>query len=232
MVQCFAGSTDHVDSVEFPRNGMNVQLVVASGSRTGQVIPIMGERFVVGRADDCHLKPRSELISRYHCEIFLEDGGVFVRDMGSKNGVFLNNEKITDTRELKNGDKVAFGPLEFFMNIITEPKPTKPPKVKSVSDAVARTVALRSEGSEQSTEDAITDWLLVAGEGHDETETRTIDSTDLMAHLHAQSEEAARHEKEEEDSAMSSGSGIKPGISASSKAAAAEALQKFFKGGK
>ena len=226
---------------------MSIQLVVASGSRAGQVIPIVGERFVVGRAEDCNLKPRSELISRYHCEIFLEDGDAFVRDMGSKNGVFLNDEQITETRELKNGDKLAFGPLEFFVHLalesrpqpVAEPKiqppleskPQKMPRVKSVSDAVARTVALQSEHSQRSTEDAITDWLLTTGESGDEMETRTIDASELMAHLNAQSEKTEAAEQEKENSATHS-SGIRPGSPASSRDAASELLRKFFKGGK
>ena len=211
---------------------MDVQLVVASGSRAGQVIPITGQRFVIGRADDCNLKPRSELISRYHCEIVHEGGHVLVRDMGSKNGVFLNENQITQTNHLKNGDKLAIGPLEFFINIVIEAKPQKAGKVKSVSDAVARTVALQSEGSPQNQEDAITDWLLAAGESGDELETRTIDPSDLMAHLHTQSEETANREKEQEEAETLSGSNIKPGTHASSRDAASELLRKFFKGGK
>jgi pSer/pThr/pTyr-binding forkhead associated (FHA) protein len=211
---------------------MNIQLVVAAGSRAGQIIPIVGERFVIGRADDCNLKPRSELISRYHCEIFLEDGGVFVRDMGSKNGVFLNEHQITDTNELHNSDKLTIGPLEFFVNIVVESKPQKPAKVKSVSEAVARTVALQSESTQKSQEDSISDWLLAAGESGDDLETKVIDSSDLMAHLQSQSEETAKRDQEEqEDSSVPSG-GIKPGSSASSRDAASELLRKFFKGGK
>ena len=213
---------------------MNVQLVVASGSRAGQVIPIVGNRFVIGRADDCNLKPRSELISRYHCEIFTEDGEVFVRDMGSKNGVFLNESQITQTFQIKNGDKLTVGPLEFFLNIIIESKPQKPLKVKSVSDAVARTVALQSENSEKSQEDSIADWL-ASGESLDESDTRTIDASDLIAQLHAQSEDTANREKvEQEDSGVQSGSGThtRSGTHASSRDAASELLRKFFKGGK
>jgi pSer/pThr/pTyr-binding forkhead associated (FHA) protein len=213
---------------------MSVQLVVATGSRAGQVIPIIGERFVVGRADDCNLKPRSELISRYHCEIFLEGGDVFVRDMGSKNGVFLNEHQITDTNELKNGDKLTIGPLEFFVHITVEAKPQKAAKVKSVSDAVARTVELQA-GAQKSQEDSITDWLLAAGESGDALETRTIDSTELMSHLNAQSEEAAHREKEEQKgtgTGTHSAGVIKPGAPASSRDAASELLRKFFKGGK
>ena len=210
---------------------MNVQLVVATGSRTGQVIPIHGDRFVVGRADDCNLKPRSELISRYHCEIFREDGEVFARDMGSKNGVFLNDHQITETNQVKHGDKLTIGPLEFFVNIIVEAKPQKLPKVKSVSDAVARTVALQSESSQQDQEDSIADWLLASGEHGDEQETHTIDASELLAQLHAQSQDAVDREQGNANEPPS-GSHMRPGGPASSRDAASELLRKFFKGGK
>ena len=212
---------------------MSVQLVVAGGSKAGQVIPIVGDRFVVGRADDCNLKPRSELISRYHCEIFLDNGEVFVRDMGSKNGVFLNDHQITETNQLKDGDKLTIGPLEFFVTIVAEGKPKKPPRVKSVSDAVARTVAIQSENASKNQEDSIADWL-ASGEGGDDLDTQTIDASDLMAQLHAQSEDTASREKaEQEESGVKSGSGshARPGT-ASSRDAASELLRKFFKGGK
>ena len=204
---------------------MNVQLVVASGSRAGQVIPIIGERFVIGRADDCHLKPRSELISRYHCEIFLKDGDVFVRDMGSKNGVFLNTERIADATVVKNGDKLVIGPLDFFINIAVDMKSQKAAKVRSVSDAVARTVAIQSESKERSQEDTITDWLFAAGENGDDLETRPVNSAELMTQLHSQ-----EWEKREEDSQVISD--VKPGPAGSSRDVASELLKKFFKGGK
>jgi len=205
---------------------MSVQLVVAGGSRAGQVIPVMGDRFVVGRAEDCNLKPRSELISRYHCEITLRDGAVFVRDMGSKNGVFLNENKVTETQELKHGDKLSIGPLEFTVRITVEMKVQKMPKVQSVSDAVARTVALQSEGNQQNQEETITDWLMTAGESGDELETRIISTAELLSHLNAQSANAADRETKKEDS------GIHKDNSTSSRDAASEMLRKFFKGGK
>ena len=210
---------------------MNVQLVVASGSRAGQVIPIIGERFVIGRADDCNLKPRSELISRYHCEIVLKDGVALVRDMGSKNGVFLNEEKISEQCELNNGDKLAIGPLEFFVHIIVEMKAQKMSKIQSVSEAVARTVALQAEQSQKNPEDTITDWLLAAGESGDELETRTIDASELMAHLRTQSESAASQAGEGDSDVHSSGTG-KSEVPVSSRDAASDLLRKFFKGGK
>ena len=98
---------------------MVVQLVVASGNRTGQVIPVSTEKFIIGRAADCHLKPTSELISRYHCAI-LVGSDVVVRDLGSRNGVRLNGERISGEQKLNNGDKLAVGPLEFYVNITAD----------------------------------------------------------------------------------------------------------------
>jgi len=95
---------------------MIVQLVVASGSRAGHVVPVSTEKFIIGRATDCHLKARSELISRYHCAI-LVGSEVVVRDLGSRNGVRLNGEKITTEQTLKNGDNLVLGPLEFHVHI-------------------------------------------------------------------------------------------------------------------
>lgn len=96
---------------------MVIQLVVSTGNRVGQVIPVSGEKFIIGRAEDCHLRPRSELISRYHCAILTGDE-IIVRDLGSKNGVRLNGIKIETEHKLNNGDRLAIGPLEFFVHII------------------------------------------------------------------------------------------------------------------
>ena len=98
---------------------MGVHLVVAAGNRSGQVIPVSMEKFIIGRATDCHLKATSELISRYHCAI-LVGNDVVMRDLGSRNGVRLNGERIVGEQKLNNGDKLVIGPLEFYVNITAD----------------------------------------------------------------------------------------------------------------
>ena len=131
---------------------MEVQLVVAGGSKAGQTIPIQGPKFLIGRADDCHLKPRSELISRYHCAIISEDGYVAIRDLGSKNGVYLNGERVSLESELKNGDKLSVGPLEFAVNLSIGTKIPKKPKVDSIEAAIVRTVEIEEEQAKKEKE--------------------------------------------------------------------------------
>ena len=119
---------------------MKVALKVVGGTRTGQTVPISIPQFMIGRADDCHLKPRSELISRYHCAILTDDGYVAVRDLGSKNGVYVNGQRVSIEQELKNGDQLAIGPLEFEVVLTVALKGETKPKVSSISEVVARTV--------------------------------------------------------------------------------------------
>jgi len=133
---------------------MIVQLVVASGNRTGQIIPVEMKKFIIGRADDCHLKPRSELISRYHCAILVGDD-VVVRDLGSKNGVRLNGEKISTEQKLTNGDKLVVGPLEFYVHIAADSAAEFPK-----ADGTAGTETWFAPTHENSTSDAMDTVLL------------------------------------------------------------------------
>jgi predicted component of type VI protein secretion system len=204
---------------------MEVQLVVASGSKAGQVIPVTGPKFIIGRADDCHLKPRSDLISRYHCAVISEDDYVAIRDLGSKNGVFLNGEQVSMEHELQNGDKLSVGPLEFFVHITVVIKGQKKPKIESVQEAVARTVEIQDTGTEtDSKESEIADWLLSAGESDQDQETQTIEAAEVLASI----QEAKTPEP---PTASSQPQNPAKGAPAS-RDAAANLLKNFFKGGR
>jgi predicted component of type VI protein secretion system len=118
---------------------MNVTLKVIGGKNDGQEIPVPGPKFFIGRAEDCQLRPGSEKVSRHHCVLLVEQGFLAVRDFGSKNGTYVNGERVKAERELQAGDRLRLGPLEF--EIITEVKVggKKKPKVHSIEEAAART---------------------------------------------------------------------------------------------
>ncbi len=73
---------------------MQVKLIVTQGKNAGQEVPVPGPKFFIGRAEDCDLRPQSDLISRHHCALLVEDGYVAVRDFGSKNGTFVNDQRV------------------------------------------------------------------------------------------------------------------------------------------
>ena len=92
---------------------MKLSLVVATGVHQGKIIPVGAAEFRIGRDPDCQLRPASPSISKRHCAIIQRGESAFIRDIGSTNGTFVNNEQIVGERELKMGDYLKAGPLEF-----------------------------------------------------------------------------------------------------------------------
>ncbi len=120
---------------------MEVKLVCVGGKHPGQEIPVRGPKYFIGRAEDCQLRPGSQEVSRHHAVILVEEGFVAVRDFGSRNGTFVNEEQVHPERELKSGDRLRIGPLEFEVQLSVAVGGKKKPKVASVREAAARTAA-------------------------------------------------------------------------------------------
>lgn len=96
------------------------ELRVATGKQMGSVIALPVGKFLVGREEDCHLRPNSDLVSRHHCVFTSDEYSIRLRDLGSTNGTFVNGERIRGQVILKEGDRVVIGKLEFDM-VIRDP---------------------------------------------------------------------------------------------------------------
>ncbi len=125
---------------------MEVKLRVLEGTNAGQEILLPVKKFFIGRAEECHLRPQSDLISRDHCAIVVEDSQVWINDFGSKNGTFVNGERVRREAPLKNGDRLRVGPLEFEILLSTSVGGAKRPPVRDLKEAVAR-VAQSASGT-------------------------------------------------------------------------------------
>lgn len=118
---------------------MFVKLKVQHGANAGKEIKIPGPQFVIGRGEDCHLRPKSDAISRRHCILILSPSQVVIRDLGSKNGTHVNGDRVEGDRVLKAGDNLKIGPLEFEVLIDIGLGGEKRPRVTNVKEAAART---------------------------------------------------------------------------------------------
>jgi len=82
-------------------------------SRTLQVQP--GE-YLIGRSRSCHLIIDDDLVSRKHARLSLEDSRLFLSDLSSRNGVFLNGRRIgLEPRDLVNNDIFTVGSEELHV---------------------------------------------------------------------------------------------------------------------
>ncbi|MCA8997122.1 MAG: FHA domain-containing protein [Planctomycetaceae bacterium] len=94
------------------------ELKVVSGKQSGNRIPLPQGRFLVGREEDCDLRPNSDLVSRHHCVFTVDEFSVRLRDLGSTNGTFVNGERVRGGVMLKEGDKVSIGKIDFEVVIL------------------------------------------------------------------------------------------------------------------
>jgi hypothetical protein len=66
------------------------------------------ERLVIGRDPECDLSDTNTLLSRRHAEFIAAGNEVTVRDLGSRNGVFINGARVAESR-VRPGDVVRIG---------------------------------------------------------------------------------------------------------------------------
>ena len=92
---------------------MNVKLKLVGGKHNGKVIEVRSERFIIGRGEECHLRPSSEAVSRRHCALVMQRNRVQICDLKSSNGTFVNGVRVKGEQILQSGDLVKVGPLEF-----------------------------------------------------------------------------------------------------------------------
>ena len=96
---------------------MKISLVVlTAGKMMGKEIPITAAEFRIGKDPSCQLKPASG-VSDKHCAFLVKQGKLFLVDLGSAEGTFVNDNKISVEVELKPKDKVKVGPLLFEVKI-------------------------------------------------------------------------------------------------------------------
>jgi pSer/pThr/pTyr-binding forkhead associated (FHA) protein len=144
------------------RTGMQVILKVLSGTHKGKEIKIKDEKFLIGRSESCHLRPKSESISRKHCAIVQKDGMVLAIDLKSRNGTFVNEKQLSTEKAkiLKSGDKLRCGQLEFEILIEVGISSAKKPEVSNVKEAAGRMTEQTSLDVKEAFD--ISAWLLEA----------------------------------------------------------------------
>lgn len=95
---------------------MIAKLIVASGKSAGRSIAIKRNKLLIGRAEQCDVRPLSEEVSRRHCAITVGPSEVWVEDLGSRNGTLVNGNRITERTKIVDGDIIKVGSLEVKLS--------------------------------------------------------------------------------------------------------------------
>ncbi len=104
---------------------MQVTLRVIAGPYTGRAFPFnQHDTFLIGRSPDAHLcLAEDRFFSRNHCLLEFAPPRCFLRDLGSTNGTFVNNQRVREAF-LKNGDRIQGGETVLLVEVTVAPPAT------------------------------------------------------------------------------------------------------------
>jgi hypothetical protein len=133
---------------------VSAELIVLQDDKAVSTYSLEGDSpVVVGRSSRSDVQVRDPKLSRSHCEIRPTPHGYLLRDLGSKNGTFVNGARVTEAR-LRDGDRIQIGltRLGFRSHGPAEATDVAPPQLCA---ACGRLVPLDEMGDARQTEDRI-----------------------------------------------------------------------------
>jgi hypothetical protein len=90
------------------KHGIPALRIMAPPELRGRSYPL-GQEITLGRAAGCEVTIDDTYASQLHARVFLREGQVYVEDLGSTNGTYLNRRKVTGPMHLQRGDKLQIG---------------------------------------------------------------------------------------------------------------------------
>ena len=120
-------------------------LYAEHGPGTGQLLPIGEGTLILGRSSSCDLRLPHASISRRHARLTRRGERLFLEDLGSQNGTFLDDERLAGPHELQVGQRIHIGPAVLRLRVPGRSGQTERPRRRSQSselDAPARPVRI------------------------------------------------------------------------------------------
>jgi pSer/pThr/pTyr-binding forkhead associated (FHA) protein len=88
------------------------KLVIQNQGMTGRTCELHTDRTTIGRVEDNTFQIADASVSSHHCEVHLRGSDIFIRDLNSTNGSFINGNKIEESL-LKPGEVLRLGQVEL-----------------------------------------------------------------------------------------------------------------------
>lgn len=89
------------------------RLVLLSEGFTGRTCELKVDKTTVGRVEDNAFHIPEPSVSSHHCEILLRGSDVFVHDLNSTNGTFINGDQVNGEAAIKPGQILRLGQVEM-----------------------------------------------------------------------------------------------------------------------
>jgi FHA domain-containing protein len=84
-------------------------LMISQGSQAGLSAELAGGMIMIGRGADCQLILDDDYVSTRHARVVASPNGIYVEDLGSTNGTYVNGQRITAPTTITLADSVRIG---------------------------------------------------------------------------------------------------------------------------
>jgi hypothetical protein len=88
----------------------------------GTMHPLLEEEETIGRVPANSIALRDSSVSAHHARVVRTPEGFLIEDVGSRNGTYINSEKLAEKRLLADGDLVRLGKIILTFNLATDVK--------------------------------------------------------------------------------------------------------------
>ena len=102
-----AGELRPVDLGQVTGEGATLA-IRSGGGRAGEVFSVAGERMTIGRSPEAEVFLDDVTVSRNHALLVRRRDGLYIDDLGSLNGTYVNRRRI-ESHRLQNGDELQVG---------------------------------------------------------------------------------------------------------------------------
>ncbi|HEY1357166.1 MAG TPA: FHA domain-containing protein [Thermoleophilaceae bacterium] len=102
-----AGELKPVDLEQVTGEGATL-VIRSGGGRSGEVFNVSGERMTIGRSPDAEIFLDDVTVSRNHALLVRRRDGLYIDDLGSLNGTYVNRRRI-ESHKLAGGDELQVG---------------------------------------------------------------------------------------------------------------------------
>jgi two-component system cell cycle response regulator len=82
--------------------------IVLAGSNLGRMFRVEKGEVILGRSTNAQIRLEDDGISRNHARVTMRGEELWIEDLGSQNGTFINGEKVAE-KALQDGDKIQVG---------------------------------------------------------------------------------------------------------------------------
>lgn len=140
-------ASPYTQILEFDRTKKQLQtvswrLTIDRHEKPLQEIDITKEKMLIGQHSDCDIVIDDPYVSRRHCELLQQDGVLFLRDLGSTNGTFVDEMRIENIN-IGSGGRFSIGRTDILCSRRTNTESLRPSEQTQLGNAIGKSRVMR-----------------------------------------------------------------------------------------